>query len=74
MERQQDNASDADSDLEELEGDIAKLDETVRTFWQINGVRMMPHLRPVASCEEKEHEVHGKQQNLEETLQHDYPK
>ncbi|KAG4257055.1 hypothetical protein FPRO03_04065 [Fusarium proliferatum] len=32
MERQQDNASDADSDLEELEGDIAKLDETVRTF------------------------------------------
>ena len=30
--RQQDNASDADSDLEELEGDIAKLDETVRTF------------------------------------------
>ncbi|KAF5670370.1 transcription initiation factor TFIIIC, partial [Fusarium circinatum] len=32
MERPQDNASDADSDLEELEGDIAKLDETVRTF------------------------------------------
>ncbi|KAF4456911.1 hypothetical protein F53441_1035, partial [Fusarium austroafricanum] len=32
MERQHDNASDADSDLEELEGDIAKLNETVRTF------------------------------------------
>ncbi|KAF5002288.1 hypothetical protein FGRMN_505 [Fusarium graminum] len=32
LERQQDDASDADSDLEELEGDIAKFDETMRAF------------------------------------------
>ncbi|GKU01821.1 unnamed protein product [Fusarium langsethiae] len=32
MERQHENASDADSDLEELEDDIAKFDQTVRNF------------------------------------------
>ncbi|KAH6890293.1 hypothetical protein B0T10DRAFT_485479 [Thelonectria olida] len=32
FERDEDEASDADSDLEELEGDIAKFDETVREF------------------------------------------
>ncbi|KAH7258069.1 hypothetical protein B0J15DRAFT_445207 [Fusarium solani] len=32
MERQESGASDADSDLEELEGDIAKFDESVREF------------------------------------------
>ncbi|SPJ81661.1 related to transcription initiation factor TFIIIC [Fusarium torulosum] len=32
LERQQEDASDADSDLEELEGDIARFDATVRSF------------------------------------------
>ncbi|KAG5986535.1 hypothetical protein E4U52_000158 [Claviceps spartinae] len=48
-----DDASDADSDLEELQGDIAKFDETVREFLEahrgaadgVNNARGMPRVR-----------------------------